>query len=72
MFMILMMILIRIMLCDDDYDDYDDDCLGAGHRGSFCKDTRRAWMCRQIKRGNHRHHHHHHHDKLLRWYSFNG
>ena len=62
----MMMILIRMMLCDDDYGNYGDDddddnnCLGAGHRGSFCKDTRRAWMCRQIKRGNNHHYHHQH------------
>ena len=42
----LMMILIRMMLCDDDYDlvdsddgvdgDDDVDWVGAGHRGSIC------------------------------------
>ena len=42
----LMMILIRMMLCDDDYDlvdsddgvdgDDDIDCVGARHRGSIC------------------------------------
>ena len=36
----LMMILVRMMLCDEDYDlvdsDDDIDCVGARHRGSIC------------------------------------